>query len=285
MLLIFVYGIAGMYLFGSLDLTVTQAMDPQSNFNTFYNSVSILFTSITGEQWDVIMTDCMGNPGCSGGLDKCGNPFIAVAFWVTFTILGQYFFLNMFIAVLLDNFNEDVPKLENSGICDRDLKKYQKTWSKFAPLGDYNISYKHLSDFLNHLEAPLGFKGQNLSRAQRLGLIHALGFKENNGLVNFAEVLWILAGAIAGCDLSTAPKCEAVNNILKALPMDSKLTIDKNIKNSSVFDDLASRKVAAFAIYNRWKIVKDNIISKNLRRFSSTIWLALSFNENNRLRL
>ena len=49
LLLWFIYGVAGMYLFGSLDLTVTQTLNIDQNFNTFYNSVSLLFQCITGE--------------------------------------------------------------------------------------------------------------------------------------------------------------------------------------------------------------------------------------------
>ena len=255
-LLFFVYGIAGMYLFGNLDLTVTQIMDSKQNFNTFYNSFCLLFQCITGENWDLIMRDCMGNYGCTGGFETCGNPYIAAIFWVTYTIFGQYFLLNMFIAVIIDNFNEEEDDLSSSGITEKDLKRYQKVWSKFAPLAEDSISTKHLPDFLQKLESPLGFKGQNLSSAQILVIIDALRIQEFNGFLQFADLLWTLASAISGADLSKAPKCEAVQNIVKALPKTLPL-YQKGDSDLNQKHQYASRFLAGLIILRAWKEYKE----------------------------
>lgn len=252
LLLWFVYGIAGMYLFGNLDLTVTQILDENQNFATFYNSVSLLFQCITGENWNLIMRDCMGNYDCTGGYDICGNPTIAVIFWVSYTILGQYFFLNMFIAVILENFIEEPEDLIDAGITDKDLKKYQKAWRHFAPYAQSYISVFDLPDLLVKIDAPLGFKGQNLSSAQMLSIINALHIEEHNGYVDFTEVLWKLTSAVSGADLSNAPYCEAIKTISKQLPGALK-SFSKNKNISEQEKSPASKKIAAKVILKAWR--------------------------------
>lgn len=258
LLLWFVYGIAGMYLFGNLDLSVTQILDKDQNFNTFYNAINLLIQCITGENWDLIMRDCMGNYDCQGSYDKCGNPYIAVVYWLTYTILGQYFFLNMFIAVILENFNEEEENLTSAGITEKDLRKFQKAWSKFAPLAQHFIKVSHLPELMQNLDSPLGFKGQNLSSAQMLNIIHALQIKEYDGTIHFADLMWTLAAAISGSDLSKAPKCEAVQNILKALPRSIPMKKMGDSRDVIEKESYASRILAALVIWKVWKEFKAN---------------------------
>ena len=259
LLLWFVYGIAGMYLFGSLDLTVTLYMDEEQNFGTFYNSFCLLFQCITGENWNHIMRDCMGNYGCVGGFDKCGSPSLAALYWVSYTIFGQYFFLNMFIAVILDNFSEEEGDLTTAGISEKDLKRYQKAWSKFAPFAQKYIGVKKLPELLTVLEAPLGFRGQNLSPAQMLAIIDALRIKVIERSVHFADLLWTLSSAIAGSDLSKAQNCEAVRNILKMLPRKLPVIIPGKDIYESCKVTHASQHLAGIVILRAWREYKKNL--------------------------
>ncbi|OMJ69330.1 hypothetical protein SteCoe_32973 [Stentor coeruleus] len=259
LLLWFVYGVAGMYLFGSLDLSVTQILNDQQNFNTFYNAISLLFQCITGENWDLIMRDCMGNYGCSGTYEQCGNPGLAIVYWISYTILGQYFFLNMFIAVILENFNEEDEDITNAGLTEKDLKRYQKAWCKFAPFGEDAIDVQCLPELLQRLDSPLGFKGQNLTNMQILTIIHAMKIKEHNNRVNFAELMWTLASAISGADLSTAPNCEAVRSILKQLP---KILPTYETQNGKVYEsskNFASKCIAGKIILTAWREYRKRI--------------------------
>ena len=261
LLLWFIYGVAGMYLFGTLDLSVTQILDKNQNFSTFYNAVCLLFQCITGENWDLIMRDCMGNYGCVGGIDECGNPVIAVFYWVSYTILGQYIFLNMFLAVILENFTEENDLIE-SGITEKDLENYQKAWCKFAPYAEEKIPVKCLPGLLNSLETPLGFKGQQLRPAQILSIVHALQIKVYNGNVFFVDLLYTLALAISGVDMDKANRCEAVENLRKIFKRTLKASTRSKYISQAVDQEYASRALAGLIILNAWR---NYLINKKIK--------------------
>ena len=95
----------------------------------------------------------------------------------------------MFIAVILENFIEEEEDLSLAGITDKDLKRFQKAWCKFAPYGELTINVKFLPELLNRIDAPLGFKGQYLSSGQILNIIHALKIKEEKLCISFPDLL------------------------------------------------------------------------------------------------
>ena len=57
-----------------------------------------LFRVSTGENWQNIAADCKKD-------NAYGSPVVGTLFFFSFTIICQYITLNLFIAVLLDNFN------------------------------------------------------------------------------------------------------------------------------------------------------------------------------------
>ena len=75
---------------------------------------SDLLHRFPGEAWNGLMLDCMVEPPfCDPHLGNCGRPLIAPVFFTTFTLVGMFVLLNLFIAVILDNFGE-VQQLERS---------------------------------------------------------------------------------------------------------------------------------------------------------------------------
>jgi hypothetical protein len=55
-LLFFTFSVAGISLFGSMNLE--DAFSEDVNFYSFYNSMMTLFRASTGESWDTLMIDC-----------------------------------------------------------------------------------------------------------------------------------------------------------------------------------------------------------------------------------
>jgi len=98
------------------------------------------------------------------------------------------------------------------------LRKYEDAWKEYAPYGQHFISTKYLFDLLNELDAPLGFKGQKLSKLHLLKIITAFDIVDHNGTVHFAEVLWVLAGTVSGTEMDKAVPCDAILAIAKNLP-------------------------------------------------------------------
>lgn len=65
----------------------------------------------TGESWNGIMHDCMVTEprrGCSNAADTCGSPFLATVYFVSFIIFSCFLMLNVFVAVVLKNFETEV---------------------------------------------------------------------------------------------------------------------------------------------------------------------------------
>jgi len=244
LLLYFIYSVAGMSLFG--ELPRGEFINKHANFETFYNSMITLFRASTGESWNGLMHDCSGY-GCSG--NDCGNPTIAVLFWVSFSVIGSFVLLNIFIAVILENFTDiNQEKDSQLDLSKGDLKKYREAWSAFAPYGELYIETQKLPQFLEVLEAPLGFKGQNLSRGQLIRIIDLLGVKDHQGYVHFAEILWILADSVSGGGMQHNHS-DTQKNIQRTFTRKFKTQPPTETTN----ENRASLSLAAMLIVNRWR--------------------------------
>ena len=104
LLLFFVYGVAGMDLFSGIKYG--DHINKHANFGSFYHGLITLVRASTGESWNGLMHDCMQREedyGCEG-VEECGAWYYAVPYWVSFFLIAAAVFLNIFIAVILDNF-------------------------------------------------------------------------------------------------------------------------------------------------------------------------------------
>ena len=91
LLLLFIYAVAGMTLFS--DVVKGEFLNEHANFENFYYSMITLFRCATGESWNGLLHDCMKE-----------QQGISVIFFVSFNIVATLVFLNIFIAVILENF-------------------------------------------------------------------------------------------------------------------------------------------------------------------------------------
>jgi hypothetical protein len=103
-LFVFIYALIGMEIFSyqckktpddKIDLV--NGKSPMNNFDTFYEALLTIFVLLTGDQWTAIMLDYY----------RAVSQPLALVFFVTFMIFGQYMLLNLFLAILLQNFDED----------------------------------------------------------------------------------------------------------------------------------------------------------------------------------
>lgn len=62
---------------------------------------------------------------------NCGHPVIAIIFFVSFIIINFMIVINMYIAVILENFNQ-AHKEEEIGIVEDDLEMFYVRWSKWV---------------------------------------------------------------------------------------------------------------------------------------------------------
>ena len=158
-LIIFIYAIIGMSSFGYVKKT--NGITDVVNFETFGNSMLLLFRVGTAAGWNTILDPLMVSPpDCdpdlnNGGLNgNCGNRFLAVFFFVSYIIIIFLIIINMYIAVILENFNE-AQQQEEIGVSDDDLETFIQVWEEYDPKATHYISLHQLSDFLDALEPPL----------------------------------------------------------------------------------------------------------------------------------
>ncbi|KAF8791824.1 Sodium channel protein para like protein [Argiope bruennichi] len=163
-LVMFIYAIFGMSFF--MNVKHRAGVDQNFNFETFGQSMILLFQMSTSAGWDGVLAaimeedDCdkpSGNAGedCSNGnTGNCGSRNIAVAYLVSYLIISFLIIINMYIAVILENYSQATEDVQE-GLTDDDYDMYYEIWQNFDPEGTQFIRYSALSTFLDTLEEPL----------------------------------------------------------------------------------------------------------------------------------
>jgi hypothetical protein len=80
-------------------------IDEVRNFETLGNGALLLFQVLTGDAWSSVMAEAMLTPEsgrCSGA--SCGT-WLAVPYFISFQLIGSFVFLNLVVAVILENFS------------------------------------------------------------------------------------------------------------------------------------------------------------------------------------
>ncbi|KAJ9464281.1 Voltage-dependent calcium channel type D subunit alpha-1 [Diplonema papillatum] len=91
LLFTFVYTVLGLQLF-----TKSYPSEHRSNFESLWHAALTVFVVLTGEQWSKIMKIAMGATTPAAAL------YFITLFW-----LGNYIFVNLFIAILIDTFSQE----------------------------------------------------------------------------------------------------------------------------------------------------------------------------------
>lgn len=132
-LITFIYAIIGMFLFGHVRLQ--GALDDMVNFQTFARSMHLLFRLITSAGWnDVLESLMIDEPDCDKSFKgqsngDCGYPLLSIIYFTSFIIINYMIVINMYIAIILENFNQ-AHQEEEIGIVEDDLEMFYIRWSK-----------------------------------------------------------------------------------------------------------------------------------------------------------
>nr|XP_060639342.1 sodium channel protein type 4 subunit alpha B-like [Anolis sagrei ordinatus] len=157
-LVMFIYAIFAMANFAYVKMEA--GIDDMFNFKTFGNSMLCLFQITTSAGWDGLLSPILntGPPFCDPNpisqRGDCGNPALGIMFFVTYIIITFLIVVNMYIAVILENFNVATEE-STEPLGDDDFEMFYEVWEKFDPLATQFIPYAKLSDFANTLAAPL----------------------------------------------------------------------------------------------------------------------------------
>ncbi|XP_051968437.1 sodium channel protein type 4 subunit alpha A isoform X2 [Xyrauchen texanus] len=172
-LIMFIFSIFGMSNFAYVKKQA--GIDDIFNFETFGGSIICLFEITTSAGWDGLLLPILnsGPPDCDPDIENpgtdikgnCGNPGMGILFFCSYIIMSFLVVVNMYIAIILENFNV---AQEESGdpLCEDDFDMFNETWEKYDVNATQFIEYSRLFDFVDALQEPL-----RIAKPNRLRLI------------------------------------------------------------------------------------------------------------------
>uniref|UniRef100_A0A5F5PN95 Sodium channel protein n=1 Tax=Equus caballus TaxID=9796 RepID=A0A5F5PN95_HORSE len=160
-LVMFIYSIFGMANFAYVKWEA--GIDDMFNFQTFANSMLCLFQITTSAGWDGLLSPILntGPPSCdpnlpnsNGSRGNCGSPAVGILFFTTYIIISFLIVVNMYIAIILENFSVATEE-STEPLSEDDFDMFYEIWEKFDPEATQFIEYSALSDFADALSEPL----------------------------------------------------------------------------------------------------------------------------------
>uniref|UniRef100_A0A8C2CTA6 Sodium channel protein n=1 Tax=Cyprinus carpio TaxID=7962 RepID=A0A8C2CTA6_CYPCA len=161
-LVMFIYAIFGMANFAYVKKQ--GGIDDMFNFETFGNSMICLFQITTSAGWDNLLNPILNNSPeeCDPNVPhtgtnvrgNCGNPSVGITFFVTYIIISFLIVVNMYIAIILENFSVATEE-STEPLSEDDFEMFYEVWEKFDPEATQFIEYSKLSDFADSLSEPL----------------------------------------------------------------------------------------------------------------------------------
>ncbi|NWH64340.1 SCN5A protein, partial [Geococcyx californianus] len=157
-LVMFIYAIFGMANFAYVKME--GGIDDMFNFQTFANSMLCLFQITTSAGWDGLLSPILNtgppycDPNITGTIGECGKPAIGIIYFVSYIIISFLIVVNMYIAVILENFNAATEE-STEPLGEDDFDIFYEIWEKFDPEASQFIAFSALSDFADALAEPL----------------------------------------------------------------------------------------------------------------------------------
>uniref|UniRef100_A0A8D1NUS2 Sodium channel protein n=1 Tax=Sus scrofa TaxID=9823 RepID=A0A8D1NUS2_PIG len=199
-LVMFIYSIFGMSNFAYVKKE--SGIDDMFNFETFGNSIICLFEITTSAGWDGLLNPILnsGPPDCDPTLENpgtsvrgdCGNPSIGICFFCSYIIISFLIVVNMYIAIILENFNVATEE-SSEPLGEDDFEMFYETWEKFDPDATQFIDYSRLSDFVDTLQEPLRIAKPNKIKLITMDLPMVPGDK-----IHCLDILFALTKEVLG---------------------------------------------------------------------------------------
>ncbi|XP_038268730.2 voltage-dependent R-type calcium channel subunit alpha-1E isoform X7 [Dermochelys coriacea] len=165
-MLFFIYAIIGMQVFGNIKLDEESHINRHNNFRSFLASLMLLFRSATGEAWQEIMLSCLEGKGCEPDTtatsgqhenEHCGTD-LAYVYFVSFIFFCSFLMLNLFVAVIMDNF--EYLTRDSSILGPHHLDEFVRIWAEYDRAACGRIPYKDMYKLVRVISPPLGL-GKN----------------------------------------------------------------------------------------------------------------------------
>uniref|UniRef100_A0A6Q2Y5Z0 Voltage-dependent L-type calcium channel subunit alpha n=1 Tax=Esox lucius TaxID=8010 RepID=A0A6Q2Y5Z0_ESOLU len=160
-MIFFIYAVIGMQTFGKIAMQDYTQINRNNNFQTFPQAVLALFRCATGEAWQEIMLASLPGKRCDPESDylpgeefTCGSNF-AIVYFISFFMLCAFLIINLFVAVIMDNF--DYLTRDWSILGPHHLDEFKRIWSEYDPEAKGRIKHLDVVALLRRIQPPLGF--------------------------------------------------------------------------------------------------------------------------------
>uniref|UniRef100_H3D4N0 Voltage-dependent L-type calcium channel subunit alpha n=1 Tax=Tetraodon nigroviridis TaxID=99883 RepID=H3D4N0_TETNG len=160
-MIFFIYAVIGMQMFGKVAIDDNTDINRNCNFQTFFMAVLVLFRCATGEQWQEIMLGALPGRRCDPESDiepgeeyTCGSN-LAYLYFISFFMLCAYLIINLFIAVIMDNF--EYLTRDWTVLGTHHLDEFKRVWSDYDPEATGRIKHIDVVTMLRRIQPPLGF--------------------------------------------------------------------------------------------------------------------------------
>ncbi|XP_056913565.1 sodium channel, voltage gated, type XII, alpha a isoform X4 [Takifugu flavidus] len=168
-LVMFIYAIFGMANFAYVKKQ--DGIDDMFNFETFGNSMICLFQISTSAGWDNLLSPIMANSPTECDVNfvntgtntrgNCGSPSMGIAFFVSYIIISFLIVVNMYIAIILENFSVATEE-STEPLSEDDFEMFYEVWEKFDSEATQFIEFSMLSNFADTLSEPLRIAKPNM---------------------------------------------------------------------------------------------------------------------------
>ncbi|XP_013922794.1 PREDICTED: voltage-dependent L-type calcium channel subunit alpha-1S, partial [Thamnophis sirtalis] len=160
-MLFFIYAVIGMQMFGKIALVDGTQINRNNHFQTFPQAVLMLFRCATGEAWQEVLLGASYGKLCDPESDyapgeeyTCGSGF-AYFYFVSFYMICAFLIINLFVAVIMDNF--DYLTRDWSILGPHHLDEFKKIWAEYDPEATGRIKHLDVVTLLRRIQPPLGF--------------------------------------------------------------------------------------------------------------------------------
>ncbi|KAI5607630.1 calcium channel, voltage-dependent, L type, alpha 1S subunit, a isoform X1, partial [Silurus asotus] len=218
-MLFFIYAVIGMQVFGKIALIDGTVINRNNNFQTFPQAVLLLFRCATGEAWQEVMLGCLYGQRCDPKSDylpgeefTCGSGF-AVLYFMSFYMLCAFLIINLFVAVIMDNF--DYLTRDWSILGPHHLDEFKKIWAEYDPEARGRIKHLDVVTLLRRIQPPLGFGKFCPHRVACKRLISMNMPLNSDGTVTFNATLFALVRT--GLRIKTEGNFQQANEELRGI--------------------------------------------------------------------
>ncbi|XP_041339644.1 LOW QUALITY PROTEIN: voltage-dependent L-type calcium channel subunit alpha-1F-like, partial [Pyrgilauda ruficollis] len=218
-MIFFIYAVIGMQTFGKVALQDGTQINRNNNFQTFPQAVLLLFRCATGEAWQEIMLASLPGKRCDPESDAgpgeeftCGSNF-AIAYFISFFMLCAFLIINLFVAVIMDNF--DYLTRDWSILGPHHLDEFKRVWSEYDPAAKGRIKHLDVVTLLRRIQPPLGFGKLCPHRVACKRLVAMNMPLNSDGTVTFNATLFALVRT--SLKIKTEGNLDVANKELRAV--------------------------------------------------------------------